>query len=143
MPIRTSEAIWEGTLSEGTGVMKVGSEDFEVIYSRVSRFEDAPGSNPEELIGAAHAGCFSMFLASVLTKAGFTPTRIHTIAKVHLERDDIGPKITTIELSTTAQVPGLDDVTFRKSLQTAKENCPVSRALSSVNIVLHAELENS
>ncbi len=137
MSVRNAEAVWKGTLKEGSGTMKLGSGAYEGAFSYASRFEEGPGTNPEELIGAAQAGCFSMFLSALLTKAGFTPTRIHTTAKVHLEA---GPTITRIELNTTAAVPGLDEAAFQAHAQEAKKNCPVSKALASVEIVLTATL---
>jgi osmotically inducible protein OsmC len=137
MTIRNAEAIWTGTLKEGKGTFKLGSGVFESDYTWAARFEEAPGTNPEELIGAAHAGCYSMFLSALLTKAGYTPTRIHTTAKVHLEA---GPTITLIELETHAEVPGLDEKTFQEQAQAAKKNCPVSKALASVEIRLSAQL---
>jgi lipoyl-dependent peroxiredoxin len=137
MAVRSAEARWEGTLREGAGTLKLGSGVYEGPYTYASRFEDAPGTNPEELIGAAHAGCFSMFLAAVLTRAGLTPTSVQTTAKVHLEA---GPTITKIELDCEAVVPNLDDQAFQEHAATAKQNCPVSKALSSVDIQLNARL---
>ena len=138
MATRNAEAIWTGTLKEGKGSLKLGSGAFEGAYTWASRFEDAPGTNPEELIGAAQAGCYSMFLSALLTKAGYPPTRIHTTAKVHLEA---GPTITVIELETIAEVPGLDEKTFLEQAEAAKKNCPVSKALASVEIKLSARLQ--
>jgi len=140
MSIRNAEAVWKGTLREGSGTMKLGSGAYEGAYSYASRFEEGPGTNPEELVGAAHAGCYSMFLSALLTKAGFAPTRIHTTAKVHLEA---GPTITKIELDTTAEVPGIDKAAFQEHAQAAKKNCPVSKALTGVEIVLTARLANT
>lgn len=137
MTVRQSEAIWRGTLREGDGIVKLGSGAFEGSYTWASRFDVGEGTNPEELIAAAHAGCFSMFLSALLTKAGFSPTRIHTTAAVHLEA---GPTITKIELSTQASVPGLDEATFLNFANEAKEKCPVSKALASVTIALNAQL---
>jgi len=137
MAIRKAEAIWTGTLKEGKGSLKLGSGVFEGAYTWASRFAEAPGTNPEELIGAAHAGCYSMFLSSLLTNAGYKPKRIHTTAKVHLEA---GPTITVIELETTAEVPGLDKASFLKHAEAAKKSCPVSKALTGVEIQLKAEL---
>ncbi|RIK34831.1 MAG: peroxiredoxin [Chloroflexi bacterium] len=137
MAVRKAEAIWKGTLKEGAGELKLGSGVYEGPYTYASRFEDAPGTNPEELIGAAHAGCFSMFLSALLTNAGFTPTSIQTTAKVHLEA---GPTITKIELDTEAEVPNLDENAFQEHAATAKQNCPVSKALASVEIQLNARL---
>jgi osmotically inducible protein OsmC len=136
MPTRTSSAQWHGTIREGAGTMRLGSGAYEGPYSFVSRFEDGAGTNPEELIAAAHAGCFSMALASALTKAGFTPTSISTTAAVHLNPPD---GITKIELSTIGEVPGLDEAEFVKHAEGAKANCPVSKALSAVDITLTAK----
>lgn len=137
MPIRTSEAVWSGTLREGQGTMKPGSGAYAGAYTFASRFEEGPGTNPEELIGAAHAGCFSMFLSAVLTNAGYTPTRIRTTATVHLGE---GPKITSIELDTEAQVPNLDEKTFLEAAEESKNKCPVSQALAGTEIRLNAKL---
>lgn len=138
MATRTAEAVWEGNLREGKGRVKLGSGALEGPYSFRSRFEDGTGTNPEELIGAAHAGCFSMALSAGLTKAGFTAKRIHTTARVHLENVDGGFKITRIELDTDAEVPGLDEHGFREQAEAAKTNCPVSKALTGVEISLNA-----
>jgi len=137
MAIRESSAIWEGNLTEGKGSMRLGSGSYEGAFSRASRFEAGPGTNPEELIGAAHAGCFSMYLSSILSKAGHVPTRIDTTAKVHLGE---GPKITLIELSTVGKVPGIDEKTFLEFAEQAREGCPVSQALSAVDMSLTARL---
>jgi osmotically inducible protein OsmC len=140
MAIAHSEAIWLGTLKEGTGTMKVASGFFEGPYTRASRFDADPnGTNPEELIGAAHAGCFSMFLAALLSNNGFHPARIHTRATVHL---GTGPTITKIELVTDAEVPGIEEAAFQDLAKQAKANCPVSKALSAVpEITLEARLQ--
>lgn len=135
MPIRHAQAIWNGTLREGSGRMKYGA--YEGKYTFASRFESGEGTNPEELVGAAHAGCFSMFLSALLTKEGFKPTRIATTAKVHIED---GPTITTIELDTEASVPDLTDAKLQEIAAAAKAQCPVSKALASVNIKLNAKL---
>jgi osmotically inducible protein OsmC len=140
MPVRNAEARWEGSLREGKGTMKLGSGAYEGAYSFPSRFESGPGTNPEELIGAAHAGCFSMALSAGLGKAGFTPKRIETRAKVHLEQVEGGFGITRIELTTEAEVPGIDPQTFQEQAQGAKQGCPVSRALAGVKIELNAKL---
>lgn len=137
MAIRTAEATWNGTLREGNGTLKVGSGTFEGAYSFASRFEMGAGTNPEELLGAAHAGCFSMFLSALLTRAGYAPTRIYTIAKVHL---DEGPRISTIELLTEAEVPALEEKAFQEFAEIAKQGCPVSKALTGVEIKLEAQL---
>jgi osmotically inducible protein OsmC len=140
MAIRTSEAEWRGNLREGQGTMKLGSGAYEGRYSFVSRFETGPGTNPEELIGAAHAGCFSMALSAGLSRAGFTPTRVHTTAKVHLESVEGGFGITKIELETEAQVPGINSAAFQQQAEAAKKNCPVSKALAATTITLNARL---
>jgi osmotically inducible protein OsmC len=140
MPIRTSEAMWEGNLIKGKGKMKLGSGVFEGGYSFGSRFENAPGTNPEELIGAAHAGCFSMALSMILDQAGYKVEQIHTIARVHIDKVGEGFKITTIELETEGKVPGIDERAFREKAETAKKGCPVSMALTGVDIRLQARL---
>ena len=141
MPVRNASAIWEGGLKNGKGKMKFGGGAFEGNYSFASRFEQGPGTNPEELIGAAHAGCFSMALAMILEQAGYIPERISTSARVRIEKSGEGFKITTIELDTEARVPGLDDRTFREKAELAKKGCPVSVALGGgVDIKLLAHL---
>ncbi|MFZ2653255.1 MAG: OsmC family peroxiredoxin [Burkholderiaceae bacterium] len=135
MAVRTSSAEWKGTLKEGAGTMKSGS--YEGPFTYASRFESGRGTNPEELIGAAQAGCFSMFLAALLTTAGFTPKRIATTARVHLGE---GPAITLIELNTQAEVPNLTDAELQKHAEAAKKNCPISKALAGPEIRLQAQL---
>ena len=137
MSVRTSSAEWKGTLKEGSGTMKVGSGAYEGPFTYASRFETGPGTNPEELVGAAHAGCFSMFLSALLTNAGFTPTQISTTATVHLTD---GPTISLIELNTEAEVPGLTEVDLQKQAEAAKKDCPVSKALAGPEIRLVAHL---
>jgi lipoyl-dependent peroxiredoxin len=137
MPTRTSTARWEGTIREGSGTMRLGSGAYEGSYSYVSRFESGTGTNPEELIAAAHAGCYSMALSAGLTNAGHAPTSIETSAAVTLRPPD---GIVKIELTTTAEVPGLDEADFHKFAEDAKANCPVSKALSAVEITLSATL---
>ena len=137
MVIRDSSAVWTGSLTEGKGSMRLASGAYEGAFTRASRFENGPGTNPEELIGAAHAGCFSMFLAAILSDAGHVPTRIATSAKVHL---GAGPKITLIELSTVGEVPGIDENIFAEFAQKAKKGCPVSQALAAVEIQLSTRL---
>ena len=117
--------------------MRLGSGMYEGPYTFASRFEDGTGTNPEELIGAAHAGCFSMFLSAILSDAGHPPVRISTTAKVHLAA---GPKIDLIELSTVGEVPGIDAATFLEFAEKAKVGCPVSQALSAVEMKLSAQL---
>src|SRR5437762_14340094 len=141
MPTQRAEAEWKGNLAEGSGRLKVGSGAFDGPYSFKSRFEEGQAAtNPEELIGAAHAGCFTMALTAQLSRAGIKPTRIHTTAKVKLEKVGEGYSITTIDLETEAEIPGIDDATFQKNALDAKQNCPVSKALAGVEIHLTAKL---
>ena len=138
MAVRKSEAVWEGTLKEGSGRMSVASGIYEGPYTYSSRFEEAKGSNPEELIGAAHAGCYSMFLSALLSNDGYKPTRIATTATVHLTA---GPTISKIELVTRAEVPGVSQEAFADYAARAKAACPVSKALAAVpEITLDAQL---
>lgn len=137
MTTRTSTAQWQGTLKDGLGTMRLGSGAYEGPFTFASRFESGPGTNPEELVAAAHAGCFSMFLSALLTKAGFRPTRISTSAAVHLGE---GPAITLIELTTEAAVPGLTDAALQEHAAAAKAGCPVSKALAGPQITLKATL---
>src|SRR5213083_690480 len=136
MAIRNGSAVWEGTVKEGKGTVKLGSGAFEGPYSFSSRFEDGKGTNPEELIAAAHAGCFSMALSGALTRAGHPPTRVHTTAKVHIDKGEAGFSITRIELKTEGEVPGIDEATFKKEAEGAKVNCPVSKALTGAEVTL-------
>src|SRR5437867_1026920 len=140
MPVRTAEAVWQKSLQDASGTMRLGSGAFQGPYSFRSRMEDGPGTNPEELIGAAHAGCFSMALAAGLTAAGHPPNRVHTTAAVHFERGDSGYGITKIELRTEAEVPGIAPAAFQEQAETAKKNCPVSKALTGTEITLDARL---
>ena len=140
MPTRTAEAEWQGSLAKGAGTMKFGSGAFEGHYSFGSRFGSDKGTNPEELIAAAHAGCFSMALAYGLQNAGFTATRIHTTAKAQIEKASDGFRITRIELDTRAEVPGIDEAAFRSQAEAAKRDCPVSRALAGTEVSLNARL---
>lgn len=140
MPVRTSTARWEGPLPQGAGRMRLGSGAWEGSYSFGTRMQDEPGTNPEELIGAAHAGCFSMALAAALTKAGFPPTAIDTTARVTFEQHDGAWTITRVDLVTEGSVPGTDATTFDQYAQDAKRNCPVSRALTGVEVTLEARL---
>jgi lipoyl-dependent peroxiredoxin len=121
--------------------MKTGRGGLQGNYSFKSRFEEGEGTNPEELIGAAHAGCFSMAFANALSQAGFVPTSVDTIARVKLEKTDSGFAITRIELDTTGRVPGIDEGTFQKIAEDAKANCPVSKLVShGTDITLTATL---
>ena len=140
MPARIGSAVWEGTLKGGKGTMKLGSGAYEGPYSFSSRFESGTGTNPEELIGAAEAGCFSMALSANLEKAGHPATRIRTNATVKLEIVDGGPKITAIDLDCEAEVPGIDQAKFSEQAELTKKNCPVSVALSGTQINLSARL---
>jgi osmotically inducible protein OsmC len=140
MPKRTAEARWNGSLQEGDGTMRFGSGAYEGAYSFQSRFEEGEGTNPEELIGAAHAGCFSMALAGELGRAGHEPESVETTATVHLDKAAEGFEITRIELETRARVPGVEGSEFDERARAAKEGCPVSKALAAVEIGLRAEL---
>ncbi|MCH7661414.1 MAG: OsmC family protein [Euryarchaeota archaeon] len=139
MPVRNAEATWEGDLKGGDGSMALGSGAFEGAYSFGTRFEEEQGTNPEELIGAAHASCFSMALANELAGDGYDPERVHTTADVHLDTDSLA--ITSIELTTEATVPDIDEEAFLEYAEGAKENCPVSKALAT-EISLEATLTN-
>ncbi|MQA27610.1 MAG: OsmC family peroxiredoxin [Micromonosporaceae bacterium] len=140
MPKRSASAIWNGTLTDGNGTMRLDSGAYEGPYSFSSRFEEGAGSNPEELIAAAHAGCFSMAFSATLAKAGHAPESIETTAEVHLTKDDGGFSISRIDLRTTGRVPGIDAEEFAKHAESAKAGCPVSRALGGVEITVNATL---
>lgn len=140
MPVRKANAIWKGSIGDGQGKMAFESGAFEGAYSVPSRFEEGEGTNPEELIAAAHAGCYSMALSAELTSAGHPPDEINTSASVHINKLEEGWRITLIELSTKAQVPGIEQEEFLEHAQTAKVNCPVSQALSGPEITLEAKL---
>jgi osmotically inducible protein OsmC len=137
---RMAEAEWRGGLQDGSGTMKFGSGAFEGAYSFSSRFAEGKGTNPEELIAAAHAGCFSMALSAGLAKSGFPPKRVHTTARATLEKTDGGFGITRIDLDTQAEVPGMDEAAFLQQAEAAKRDCPVSRALAGTHIALSARL---
>jgi len=139
MPTRKAHAEWNGAIDSGQGRMEFGSGAFEGPYSFESRMQDGAGTNPEELIGAAHAGCFSMALSLVLGDGGHTPESISTDAAVKFEQQGEGWAITGIELTTVGKVPDMDEDAFRQAAETAKDNCPVSVALS-VPITLNASL---
>jgi osmotically inducible protein OsmC len=141
MPQRTAEAQWNGDLRTGNGRIKLGSGAFDGAYSYGSRFEQSPGTNPEELVAGAHAGCFTMATASGLGKAGFTPENISTKATVHLDSVSGGFKIARIDLDMEADVPGIDEAKFLEIAEGAKKNCPISQALAAVpEITLRARL---
>jgi osmotically inducible protein OsmC len=140
MPVRNAKAVWMGGLKEGNGTMSLGSGAYQGAYSFSSRFEEGKGTNPEELIAAAHAGCFSMALSAALGRAGFQPERVETEARCHLEKVEAGFKITRMELATRAQVPGIDAAKFQEIAEGAKKGCPVSGALAALDITLDARL---
>lgn len=140
MPVRSSQAVWKGDLKGGSGSMKLASGAYEGAFSWSSRFENGAGTNPEELIGAAHAGCFSMSLANGLSKKGFTVNSINTTANVHLEKTDAGFRITHIELMTKGDVVDIDEAAFKAEAESAKVGCPVSNALAAVPITVDASL---
>ncbi len=142
MTTRTSSAKWNGDLKSGTGQVTVGDDVFTGSYSFVSRFEEGDGTNPEELIAAAHAACFSMAFSGQLATAGHEPTSIRTEATVHLEKVDDKPTVTRIVLHTVAEVPGIDEATFQEKAETAKAGCPISRLLAAAEIELQAELKS-
>ncbi len=138
---RTAEASWQGDLPDGGGRIGVGSGAYEGPFTLRARVDDVERStNPEELIGAAHAGCFTMSLANLLSESGHPPADLNTTAHVRLEQLDTGFTITKIELQTTGEVPGVDADTFAKLAQQAKDTCPVSRALAGTEITLEARL---
>ena len=139
---RRAQAEWQGDLLHGSGRLTVGSGALNVPYSLKSRLEDGQSAtNPEELLGAAHAGCFTMALAAQLSRAQFAPTDIRTDANVAFEKNGDAFAITGIELVTSANVPGIDDATFQKFVADAKQNCPVSKALAAIEIRVKATLE--
>jgi len=140
MPTRNAEATWNKGLKDGGGTVKLGSGAFEGKYSFTSRFENGAGTNPEELLGAAHAGCYSMALSAGLGGAGFSPERVHTTAAVTVEKVGAGFKITKIVLKTEAKVPGIDAAKFQEIATATKSGCPVSQALSATPIELEAKL---
>lgn len=137
MPIRTSEATWKGDLGHGSGDMTIGDGLFQGTYSFASRFQEGEGTNPEELLAAAHAGCYAMALSNELAQDGYDPERVHMLARVHLEDGEIR----RIELDVDADVPGIEADTFLEAAEVAKRDCPVSQALAAVpEISLHASL---
>lgn len=138
MAVRSATAEWQGNLKEGKG--KLGFGSFEGNYSFASRFEEGDGTNPEELLGAAHAGCYSMALSHALAGEGYDPKRVHTTAKVHLAKKDDKMTITQIDLTVEGEVGGIDEATFKKFAEDAKENCIVSRALGVDKMTVHAKL---
>ena len=140
MSVRQADAVWEGDLKGGRGSMKLQGGAYEGPYSFASRFEQGTGTNPEELLAAAHAGCFSMALSGALSKAGNPPKQVKTTAKVHLEKVLEGFQITRVELECQAEVPGIDEAKFHELADAAKITCPVSKLFSGVDITLNASL---
>lgn len=140
MPTRKAHAVWNGTLKDGHGELDVQSGAFKVPYSFRTRFEEEPGTNPEELIGAAHAGCFSQAFSMLLEEAGHKAESIETDAQVRIDPVDGGFKITQVHLNTRGRVPGCDAATFQEVAEKAKGGCPVSQALAGVEISMEAEL---
>ena len=141
MAVRVASAEWKGNLPKGSGTLESETGAVKGSYSFASRFEEGAGTNPEELIAAAHAGCFSMAFANGLAKAGFEADSIRTTAKVYLEKGPEGFGISRIELDCIGKVPGIDEAGFQEQAKGAKVGCPVSRALSATPIVLKATLE--
>lgn len=137
---RSASAEWKGTIMEGSGTFSVQSGKVGGVYSVPTRFADAEGTNPEELIGAAHASCFSMALSAGLSRAGFKPTSIRTTAVVHIAKYEGGWNIDKIALSTEAEIPDIDEKTFLEQAQGAKKGCPISKALAGPEITLEAKL---
>lgn len=140
MPERTASAVWKGSVPQGQGTVSVESGILHAHYSFGSRFESAAGTDPEELLGAAHAGCFTMALALALTEEGHPPARVSTKARVAITNTSEGFRIPRIALSTEAEVPGLDQQAFEREAEKAKTNCPVSLALAGTDITLEAKL---
>jgi len=142
MPKRKANAVWNGDLQNGKGTVKLGSGAYEGSYSFKSRFEDGAGTNPEELIAAAHAGCYAMALSNELAEAGHTPEAVETDAEVNFDLSGDGPSISHITLIVNANIPDIDEETFQEFAEGAKQNCPVSKALASVDISLDATLSS-
>ena len=140
MTVRKADAVWNGSLREGTGELALESGAFRGPYTFKSRFEHGKETNPEELLGAAHAGCFTMALTAALGREKVTPTEIHTTASVHLDQVAGVFSISRIQLETRAKVPGITAERFAALAADAKQNCPVSRALAGVDITLDAAL---
>jgi osmotically inducible protein OsmC len=140
MPTRTAEAVWTGTLKDGKGGLRLGSGQCDAAYSFASRFESGEGTNPEELLGAAHAGCFSMALSLMLSEAGHAPEEVRTSANVSIEPEGDGFAIKRVALQCQAKVPGISEEEFRTQAENARKGCPVSKALAGVEITLDAQL---
>ena len=142
MPTRTATAQWNGSLRDGNGTMNMQSGSYEGPYSFQSRFKEGEGTNPEELIGAAHAGCFSMALSGELGGRGISPESVRTEARVEVSKAEGGFAISKIDLISRVKAPGADESAFQEAAQAAKEGCPVSKALAGVEISLDASLED-
>jgi osmotically inducible protein OsmC len=141
MAVRRANAVWKGTLKEGSGKLSVESKLFEqASYSFGSRFEEGEGTNPEELVGAAFAGCFSQAFALELEEAGYPPTSIQTSVAITLDKGSGGHKISRADLEVQAEVPAIDEGKFRELAETAKDNCPVSKALAGVEKSVRSKL---
>lgn len=138
MSVRTAKSKWNGTLNDGQGTMNFSN--YSGPFTFRSRFEEGSGTNPEELVGAAHSGCYSMFLAALISGEGLTPESVETTAKVHLGKDDVGPVITTIELDCQVKCEGLSQEKFQELSVAAKEKCPISRLVAAADIKLNANL---
>jgi osmotically inducible protein OsmC len=140
MKISKANAIWQGNLVKGSGKVKLPSTGYETSYNYLSRFENGTDTNPEELIAAAHAACFSMALSHQLSEKGFEPQEVATEARVNFDRGDSGFFIKEVVLSTRARIKGIDEKTFLTIAEDAKANCPVSKALATISISLDAKL---
>lgn len=138
MSVRTAKSQWNGTLNDGQGTMNFSN--YSGPFTFKSRFEEGSGTNPEELVGAAHSGCYSMFLAALISGEGLTPESVETTAKVHLGKDDVGPVVTTIELDCQVKCDGLSQEKFQELSAAAKEKCPISRLVAAADIKLNANL---
>jgi osmotically inducible protein OsmC len=138
MSVRTAKSQWNGTLKDGKGTMNFSN--YSGPFTFKSRFEEGSGTNPEELVGAAHSGCYSMFLAALISGEGLAPDSVETTAKVHLGKDDLGPVITTIELDCQVKCEGLSQEKFAELSQAAKNGCPISRLVAAADIKLKAVL---
>jgi osmotically inducible protein OsmC len=138
MSVRTAKSVWTGTLKDGKGTMNFSN--YSGPYTFASRFEEGKGTNPEELVGAAHSGCYSMFLSALISGEGLAPESVETTARVHLERDETGPVITTIELDCRVVCHGLTREKFQELAAAAKAKCPISRLVAAAEIKLTASL---
>jgi osmotically inducible protein OsmC len=142
MPVRKASAVWNGNLRDGNGTVKTETGSFDGKYSFTSRFEEGKGTNPEELLAAAHAACYSMALSGNIKKAGFEPVKIITEDKVYVEKVGDGYTITKIEVFTDAEIPGIDAAKFNELAEATKKGCPVSRAMTGTEIILNARLKS-